>query len=269
MTGWARWVARGAAVVGGVTLGAVAGAVALRVVNTARFGPARADAYLIVGLGDSVPAGTAAGGPDFLRRLGESAHVTTGLPFQVLNLAVPGLTTSGLGRQLYLPGVRRPVAAADVVVITIGANDFTWPLVKGRAEHRVEPTFARLRHRLEHVIEHVVRLRGGRTRGVLMTGYWNISKDGARADRLGPVHRDMSDALTRRLNDLIRELAEAHGLVYVDLYEPFKGDGGLDPTALLARDGAHPNAAGHATIAAAVRDAARAARAARRDRHTH
>lgn len=263
MSGSARWAKRGLAAAGGLAVAVVVGAVVLRRLSTSRFGPRQANTYLIVGLGDSVPAGTAAGGPDFLRILGETAHRETGRAFRVLNLAVPGLTVRGLMRQLRLPGVRQPVADADAVVVTIGANDFSWPLVRGRAGHLVEAKFATLRHRLDGVLGRLADVRAGRTSGVLVTGYWNISRDGDRAARLGPVHAATSDVLTRRLNALLRELAERYGFTFVDLYRPFKGAGDLDPTALLARDGAHPNAAGHSVIAAAVRDAALRARAAR------
>lgn len=132
MSGSARWAKRGLAAAGGLAVAVVVGAVVLRRLSTSRFGPRQANTYLIVGLGDSVPAGTAAGGPDFLRILGETAHRETGRAFRVLNLAVPGLTVRGLMRQLRLPGVRQPVADADAVVVTIGANDFSWPLVRGR-----------------------------------------------------------------------------------------------------------------------------------------
>jgi lysophospholipase L1-like esterase len=41
----------------------------------------------------------------------------------------------------------------------------------------------------------------------------------------------------------------------VDIYAPFEGAGDRNPTALLADDGDHPNAAGHRLIAKALLDA--------------
>jgi len=52
------------------------------------------------------------------------------------------------------------------------------------------------------------------------------------------------------VNAGIRSAAAKHGGVYVDLFTPFRGaDGSKDCTALLAADGDHPDAAGHALIA--------------------
>ena len=51
------------------------------------------------------------------------------------------------------------------------------------------------------------------------------------------------------INARIEAAARSHGAVPVDLYAPFKGAGDVDPTPLLADDGDHPDAAGHALIA--------------------
>lgn len=52
----------------------------------------------------------------------------------------------------------------------------------------------------------------------------------------------------RRLNDWIREYAQASGAIYLDYYAAMvNGEGGLDPR--LAADGVHPTAAGYALMA--------------------
>ena len=61
-----------------------------------------------------------------------------------------------------------------------------------------------------------------------------------------------SDELTRALNSTICTVARDAGATCVDLYAPFKGDGSLKPTTLLAADGDHPNAAGNQAISAAL-----------------
>lgn len=249
-----------AAAAGAALTATMLGSRALWWATVSHFGPDHGDPYVIVGLGDSIPAGTAARGPDFLRRLGRAAHHETGRAYRVVNLAIPGLTSRGLDLQLRLPTVARQVQGADLVCVTIGANDFNWPLVKGQTDHKIEPFFASLRVNLETVLRRVLDLRAGSGAGVLVTGYWNVSIDGKRAHRLGHRHRKTSDALTRRVNALLAELADEFAMTYVDLYAPFKGAGDLDPTHLLAADGMHPNAHGHSRIAEVVRDAARRVR---------
>jgi lysophospholipase L1-like esterase len=45
--------------------------------------------------------------------------------------------------------------------------------------------------------------------------------------------------------DIMRQVAHKEGAIYVDLYGDFKDNGGIE---LLADDGCHPNALGHAAI---------------------
>jgi len=59
--------------------------------------------------------------------------------------------------------------------------------------------------------------------------------------------------LTLAVNDVLRDRAYEDGATYVDLRTPFRGpDGTGNPSDLLARDGDHPNAAGHLLIAKAL-----------------
>lgn len=96
-------------------------------------------------------------------------------------------------------------------------------------------------------------LRGHQPTRILVTDYWNVSADGdvARASD-GPAYLRWSDELTRALNSAICTVARDSGVTCVDLYAPFKGDGSLNPTTLLAADGDHPNAAGNRVISAAL-----------------
>jgi lysophospholipase L1-like esterase len=85
---------------------------------------------------------------------------------------------------------------------------------------------------------------------VLVTGYWNVFLDGAVARTRGEKYLRLTDAATRAVNALIASEAKAHGATFVDLFTPFRGsDGSRDCTALLAADGDHPDAEGHALIA--------------------
>jgi lysophospholipase L1-like esterase len=204
----------------------------------------------VVGLGDSVPAGSACGCTDYVsllaRQLG--AKVTS------TNLAVPGQTTSGLLDQLSSAQVRTALAGADVVVVTIGAND-----VEGTDPSDCDgddgPTcykddLAALTGNLDRIATAVARLTTRPGARVLLTGYWNVFLDGAVARSQGASYVKIADAVTREVNSRISSAASAHGAVFVDLFTPFRGaDGSKDCTALLASDGDHPDAAGHVLIA--------------------
>jgi lysophospholipase L1-like esterase len=66
---------------------------------------------------------------------------------------------------------------------------------------------------------------------------------------LGAQYMRVGDALTRQVNRIIRQVAAAAHVHFVDLYRAFRGTGNRDDTGLLAADGDHPDAAGHRLIA--------------------
>ncbi len=229
----------------------------------------------MVGLGDSVTAGTACDCQDFValyaaglaRRWHRAVHES--------NLGTGGLTSAGLLAQLeHDSTVQSQVAAADVVLVTIGANDLVpalraWDDGSGKDEATCggacdDSDLDRVGTDVEDALRDVRQLRGGQPTLVLVTTYWNVFEDGdvAQADR-GTAYLRWSDGLTRRLNDSLEQAAQDQDAVPVDLYAPFKADGQQDPTPLLAGDGDHPNAAGHRVIASALLAATPAASPAR------
>jgi lysophospholipase L1-like esterase len=202
--------------------------------------------YRVVGLGDSVPAGTACGCTTYVSLVGQHQAATA-----VSDLAVPGETTSGLLARLQEPEVRRAVAAADLVIVTIGANDFDAGVVTDSdcdppALACYQSTLQRQASRLTTVLKQIGSLNAGGT--VLVTGYWNVFLAGPVAAARGAAYVRNSDALTVADNAQIESIAQARGDTYVDIYTPFVGTGG----SLLAADGDHPNAAGHRAIATAL-----------------
>jgi len=204
----------------------------------------------VVGLGDSVPAGSACGCTDYVNLL---AH-GLGVDVSSTNLAVPGQTSSGLLDQLSAADVRAAVANADVVVVTIGANDVEAddPSTCGSGQDGAScysSELSGLSQNLDRVVSAVVSITRPGAR-VLLTGYWNVFLDGAVARAHGADYVRMADAVTREVNSRISSAATANGAVFVDLFTPFRGaDGSKDCTELLAPDGDHPDAAGHALIA--------------------
>jgi lysophospholipase L1-like esterase len=214
--------------------------------------------YRVVGLGDSVPSGSQCDCTSYVSLVGQQFGAYSGRPSSVDNLARDGLTTSGLLAQLQLPAVRSAVADADLVMITIGANDFdeeslTVPACQpATALSCYQSALSAQQAELSALLAQVnlVHSRPGTT--TIVTGYWNVFLDGRVGRSQGAAYVAASNALTMADNGLIAAVTTAHADTYVDIYTPFKGDGSRDDTDLLAPDGDHPNAAGHRLIAQTI-----------------
>jgi lysophospholipase L1-like esterase len=208
----------------------------------------------VVGLGDSVPAGNVCGCTSYVSQVGKQEAAEHGTSADVSNLAVGGYQTSDVLDQLTDKSVQRKLTDADLVIITIGANDFATGEVgdqdcRGPALDCFRSTLHRQASQLDALFTKVDALVGEQTT-VLVTGYWNVFLDGDVAATRGADYVRNSVALTRAENSQIAAEARAEGATYADIFTPFKGDAGTrDDTALLASDGDHPNAAGHRLIA--------------------
>jgi lysophospholipase L1-like esterase len=175
------------------------------------------------------------------------------------NRAVNGEDTAGLISQLQSPDVASAVRRADVILVTIGANDFGDhhdQVVSGRCESGdsdcVSDELGTMRANLTSVLARIRALRQGTPSTVLVTGYWNVFEDGDVARRaFGASGLQASLQLTRRANAAIQSVATSAGARYVDLLAPFQ-QAGQNITTLLASDGDHPDAAGHQLIARAL-----------------
>jgi len=211
----------------------------------------------VVALGDSVTAGSACGCDAFpvvyARLLSHQQH----RPVQVENLGVAGLGSAGMLSQLDQTSTARDVAAADVVLVTIGANDFS--------DHKSDVTqdvctrpgngdcvsdeLDAMRNRVSAALARIRRLRSGPPGQVLVTGYWNVFEDGKVARQsYSSAGVAATVDLTVRANAELRRAADANGATYVDLLGPFSRSA-RDITQLLAGDGDHPDARGHQLIA--------------------
>jgi lysophospholipase L1-like esterase len=253
-----RYKARRLAVLGSLVLSAaLLGPVGASAVSTPAISslpvPSQSVVRQLVALGDSVPAGAVCGCVPFPQRTSTLLRNRLGHTVVTHNDSVSGLTTAGLLRQLRTnPTVRAHVVAADVVLVTIGAND-----VQNNGSCRATyacylPALRASSPLLEASIQMIFRLKSGHPVAIVLTGYWNVWRDGAVARTLGPAYVATSRALTRAENWVISSATRRHALIYVDLVVPFRGVNDSDDTALLARDGDHPNVYGHARIAAVV-----------------
>ena len=206
----------------------------------------------VVGLGDSVVAGSGCSCPGFVSIVAaarsDRRRVSTGL-----DLGRNGMTAHDLAAALQRdPVLRRAVARADVVLLTVGANDLVPALQRwqsgGCRPSCPVPELASVGGDVARVMQQVRGLGAAR---VFVSGYWNVFPEGRVATaRFGPDFAGWSDQLTRRFNSAVQAVAERAGATYVDVYGPFKGaDGRTDDDPLLAADGDHPDARGHDVLA--------------------
>ncbi len=212
---------------------------------------------VILGLGDSVTTGSKCGCTDFVTAYAAQLPAAASGPGTADNEGQNGLTASQLANGLEAGALRPNLARADTVIVTIGANDLVplvgrWTAGECDTACGVAAT-APVGRSVARVLDMIHRQAKPGVH-VLVTGYWNVFEDGNVARAIhGDPFIDWSDAVTVALNAQIREWAEADGDRFVDLYAPFKGEGGdEDPTNLLASDGDHPDAAGETVITKAL-----------------
>lgn len=228
-------------------------------------GQARRTGLRVVALGDSVTAGSVCGCDAFPVVYARLLSRQQGRPVQVDNLGIGGLGSAGMLHQLGQAPTARAVAAADVVLVTIGANDFSdhkGDITQDACERPgsgdcVTDELDAMRRRVVEALTRIRRIRAGAPTRVLVTGYWNVFEDG-RVARQSYSSAGLAATLdlTVRANARLRRAADASGATYVDLLGPFRQAPG-DVTQLLAGDGDHPNAEGHRLIARTLLAAAR------------
>lgn len=223
--------------------------------------------WSLVGLGDSITSGQ--GCPScapFVDLFAREITRTTSIPIGVTNLGVSGSTSTDL---LVSLSAEQPAASwvreADIITVTIGANDFA-PQLETALSGRCGGTdglgcfasaLSKLGVNLTAILRRITELRGDRPTVVRVTGYWNVFLDGeVAAQTYDAAFARSSDELTRRVNTVIRQVTDDSQAKYVDLYRPFKGEtGDYDDTPLLAGDGDHPSQAGHLQIAESLANA--------------
>ena len=221
--------------------------------------PASVRLTTVEGLGDSVPAAAGCSCTSYITLLASALGRVQGISVAAANEAQDGQTSLGLVTQVRREGTR---ATTDrLTVVTIGANDFDEGRLSGpgcTSEEDLACYQGQLASLGANVAELLAMLApAGQPHGpIVITGYWNVFLDGdVGASQGGPYVRD-SDTLTRAVNQVLSDAGQRAGVAYLDLYTPFHTQsGGVTP--LLAPDGDHPSAQGHALITALLTAAVR------------
>lgn len=224
----------------------------------------------VVALGDSIPEGDDC--PDctpFPQLLADSLTTSPAVAVPATNLGVGGWTTDDLLTSLtgeLSAETSTAIAAADVITVTIGANDFNPGMDAIAAGTCGGPdnldceagVAGQLQNNLGAILDAATALHTGPVT-VLVTGYWNVFPDGDVAlAQYGPAFLQAGAALTDQANAVIAATALTHHAIYVDLgacLQAAESPAG-NITALLADDGDHPSQAGHDAIAATLHTAA-------------
>jgi lysophospholipase L1-like esterase len=212
---------------------------------------------VVAALGDSVPAGADCHCRNFVSDYGDLLTNRVHHPVAVTNLARGGADTADVLAQLHQPAVQHAVREATTVMLMVGATDFDHPFqrVRAGAKKTIEYRAAagRVQRNVEATIRQIRALHPG-PMTVVVLGYWNVVKDGTVGWRTyGAAGERAAKSATGWANGALRAAARSEHATYLSTYAAFKGAHGReDPTALLAADGNHPNAAGHWVLARVV-----------------
>jgi len=219
--------------------------------------------WTLLGLGDSIPgAAYCAGCTSFVQLYSNRIQADTGTPVKALNLA----DNSGIDSARLLsavrgdPAVRSAVRRADVITLSIGANDSIpddFAYLQGRCggPDNIEcyvHSLATFEHNERAILAEIRLLRGTSPTAIRVTTYYNPLVGNELSVRtFGP---DFALAVARPLIErldaaICREVALVHGTC-IDLYHAFNGpDGTRDAGSLLSGDHIHPSQEGHRLIA--------------------
>jgi lysophospholipase L1-like esterase len=228
-------------------------------------------ALLLVGLGDSIPG---AGDHDrpptytcdcesFVTLLGGLAEQALGQPVVVANLATnDSLESTGLLVRVQTDVRHRSaIAAADIITVTIGTNDWQGPCGWPDDEACWLDGLTRVPPTVGSILDEIVMLRSGRQTMIRLTTYFdpyigfpvNLTSQG---DPTGPMPQAFLDFYRGEEAKFYAALcaeAGARDVTCVDLWGPFNGPNHeAAATALLLPDHVHPNQAGHQLIAETI-----------------
>jgi lysophospholipase L1-like esterase len=161
-------------------------------------------------------------------------------------------------------GHRAALADADLITITVGANDWQGPCDWSNHVFCLAAGLKEVEGNLTAVLDEIKTIRQGAPTAIRVTTYydwyvgdpnapsiWGLPPTDANTTLL---HTDYAKALLA-FNTMICDVAATHGAVCVDLLPAFNGRGDKhDAGDLLGGDHLHPAKAGQDRIAKAVAD---------------
>jgi lysophospholipase L1-like esterase len=211
----------------------------------------------IAALGDSVPYGSACHCTPYPLLTGDDIAHAAGHRVDTSNEAVPGAVSGDVLAQLDNDAtVMRRVEDSQAVLVEVGANDVAYSSACAIDVACYDQKVPQLVSNLDAIVARIHELTAGRRVAIVLLDYWSVWLGGQYATDQGPAYVDAATDVTSSVNDAIQSAAGSSGSIYVDLRVAFRGpDDTWDETHLLARDGDHPNAAGHERIAESLAQA--------------
>jgi lysophospholipase L1-like esterase len=212
-------------------------------------GPAAAatSAPVVVGFGDSVPAGAHCGCTNFIQQL------ATDLGGTAKNMAVSGSTSLNLVHLMQTARAWNAVKSATVVVIMTGANDYVSAfnaVSKGASSSRYNSVANQVRSNVTNVVNRIRYINP--KADVVIVDYWAAMEDGQVAQK--NYNKTTQRAALKATESVDGALWSVAGSLHTDwlsTYHVFH-DAVSDVTSLLSSDGDHPDAAGTSLIAGAL-----------------
>jgi lysophospholipase L1-like esterase len=249
-----------AAAVVGVTAGATADASARKQKPDPRWD--------YVALGDSIPRGTGSS-TSFVKLFGRLMANEARVNVAVKNLSRNGASSGEvLGAVRRDRSVRRALAGAEVITVSLGLNDFGGnqeSFVDGECggadnEECYRSSLRRFTANWTALIREIGRLRAGKRTIIRTTTDYNLLVGNSRAAQdFGARYAPLLGVWKRHLSALNREkcaIAAAAGVQCADVHAAFhatSGDESAFAKGLIAADRIHPSARGHGVIAGLLR----------------
>lgn len=207
-------------------------------------------------------------------RYAHSITEATGHPVDLRNLSqANGLQTDGLLEELQTDVQRREALAnADIIVVSIGANDSPFNRDDDPCDgdssgtidwSKFNPTCAAtaaeiFRPKLESVFAQIVALRAGKStifRTITPYNDWLGGIDSANGNVTPPEATNPTRAVYDAWSAMICKAAQANGFTCADTYHAFNGPDGLKPIAgdlTISKMNGHPSDKGSEVIAGAL-----------------